>query len=244
VAVDAAQSGGPPAGAETSQAERRSPSLLRSIAGDFRNVFTRRENLLVAGIGGGLALGAAAFDHRIARSSLNSEFQEETTLDRAFEAGDPLGDWSLHAGGALAAYATGKLFANPATEDLGRDLIRAQVVSGALTSLLKVAIRRERPDASSRSSFPSGHASAAFATAAVIQRHHGMRAGIPAHLIAGYVAGSRLNEGTHYLSDALFGAAVGIVSGRMATLDAKPRLVSPWIGPGGVGIQIAFGDAR
>jgi len=62
-------------------------------------------------------------------------------------------------------------------------------------------------------SFPSGHASAAFATASVIERHLGARGAWPTFAIAGYVAMSRLHDNRHYLSDVLFGGALGVATG-------------------------------
>jgi membrane-associated phospholipid phosphatase len=53
-----------------------------------------------------------------------------------------------------------------------------------------------------------------FAAATVLQRRLGYRAGIAAYAIASYVAASRLHDNRHYLSDVVFGAAMGIVIGR------------------------------
>jgi len=57
--------------------------------------------------------------------------------------------------------------------------------------------------------FPSGHAASAFAAASVLERHLGYRASWPALLAASYVGASRLVENRHFLSDVVFGAAVG-----------------------------------
>src|SRR4030095_7106445 len=96
---------------------------------------------------------------------------------------------------------------------LGADLLRAQIVNTALTQSIKMAVQRTRPD-QGRFSFPSGHTSATFATATVLQRHFGWRVAIPAYGLATYVAGSRLQKNRDYASDVIFGAAVGVVAGR------------------------------
>jgi membrane-associated phospholipid phosphatase len=116
------------------------------------------------------------------------------------------------------------------------------VVTQSLTLGVKLIVRRERPDGSNHASFPSGHSSGAFASATVLQRHYGWKAGVPAYAVAGYIATSRLNEGKHYLSDVVFGAAVGILAGRTVTLElAHARFaVSPTLPPGGVGIQLTW----
>jgi membrane-associated phospholipid phosphatase len=95
---------------------------------------------------------------------------------------------------------------------LGFDLLRANVVTEALTYGIKVAVRRDRPTGEC-CSFPSGHASVTFATAEVLERHFGYRASWPMFAIAGYVAASRLTDNRHFLSDVLFGSALGMASG-------------------------------
>jgi membrane-associated phospholipid phosphatase len=90
--------------------------------------------------------------------------------------------------------------------------MRAVVVSQAFTQGLKYAVRRDRPTGEC-CSFPSGHASATFATAAVLERHLGYRASWPTLLVAAYVASSRLHDDVHFLSDVVFGSALGMASG-------------------------------
>jgi membrane-associated phospholipid phosphatase len=86
-----------------------------------------------------------------------------------------------------------------------------------LTTGLKYATHRERPDGSNAHSFPSGHASITFATATVIERHLGWRSTALGYAVASYVAASRLHDNRHYLSDVVFGAAVGAIGGRTVT---------------------------
>jgi hypothetical protein len=227
-----------------------SPGLVHQIGADFKNVFTTKENLAVMAAGLGAAWGASYFDDQIASSSFNSDTNEEATLDYVFEAGETLGGGLVQVGGAFAAYGLGKLWSQPEMENLGRDLVRVQVVNVSLTFALKFATGRERPDGSNNRSFPSGHASCSFATATVLQRRYGWVAGVPAYALAGYIATSRLNEGRHYLSDVVFGAALGIMAGRTVTQDyAKAGLsVSPMPSPDGFGVRLTWigfnGDLR
>lgn len=65
------------------------------------------------------------------------------------------------------------------------------------------------------SSFPSGHASAAFCAAAVLSR--GSRLGPIYRLAAAIVAVSRIHVRLHHASDVIAGAAVGEVIGRLAS---------------------------
>jgi membrane-associated phospholipid phosphatase len=224
------------------QQQTPGPRLVRQIGIDFKSVFTTRENLVTVGVGLGGALAAWPFDQDIAQSEFNSTLHEETALDQFFDPGQNLGGSLMQVGGAFATYGLGKVFHRPGVELLGRDLVRAQVVTQSLTLGVKLLVRRERPDGSNQASFPSGHASGTFATATVLQRHYGWKVGVPAYTVAGYVAASRMNEGKHYLSDVIFGAAVGIMAGRTVTLEiAKARFtVSPTLPPGGAGIQLTW----
>src|SRR6185436_13866001 len=102
----------------------------------------------------------------------------------------------------------------------GGDIMRAQLLSQLYVQTLKYTVRRERPDQSNNLSFPSGHSASAFATAGVLQRHYGWKVGVPATVVAAYVATARVHDNKHYLSDVIFGAAMGIASERTVTLHA------------------------
>jgi len=95
---------------------------------------------------------------------------------------------------------------------LGYDLLRAQIVSQVIVQGAKFAVRRDRPNGDSWG-FPSGHAATAFAVASVLERHLGYRASLPTLLLASYVATSRLHDNVHYLSDVVFGSAIGMATG-------------------------------
>ncbi len=92
------------------------------------------------------------------------------------------------------------------------------IVSTSVTALLKSATDRERPDGSDEQSFPSGHATRAFAYVAASWRN--LRAtrlgprwqlGIGAGLetLAAGTAWARVEAQAHFPTDVLIGAAVG-----------------------------------
>ncbi len=90
---------------------------------------------------------------------------------------------------------------------------------------LKVAIKRDRPfvthpnDITQKThvgplSFPSGHTTAAFATAtALTLSTKKWQFAVPAYAYAGLVGYSRMRLGVHYPSDVLGGMIIGIGSG-------------------------------
>jgi membrane-associated phospholipid phosphatase len=86
--------------------------------------------------------------------------------------------------------------------------MRAQLVTETLVLGVKQTVRRNRPTGEC-CAFPSGHAASAFAMASVLERHLGYRASWPALAAASYVAASRLVDNRHFLSDVVFGAALG-----------------------------------
>ena len=87
------------------------------------------------------------------------------------------------------------------------------VVNGILTYGIKFATMRNRPDLSNKRSFPSGHTSNSFLGATIIQNIYGDEAGIFAYILASITGMSRINDNKHYLSDVIFGAALGVAIG-------------------------------
>jgi membrane-associated phospholipid phosphatase len=99
----------------------------------------------------------------------------------------------------------------------------------AVMETLKVSVNRERPgdrypdlifpsSPTHGQSFPSGHTSIAFNTAAELTiQYKRWYVAVPAYLWAGSVGYSRLYLGKHYPSDVLGGAATGIGSAYLST---------------------------
>ena len=123
---------------------------------------------------------------------------------------------------------------------VGADLVRAQMVTQLWVQALKFTVQRERPDGSNDVSFPSGHAAGAVAVAGVVGRHYGWKVGIPAYVGATYVAAARVHDNKHYLSDVVFGAAMGLAGARTVVLKAGRYgvQVAPAVAPGGVALGV------
>ena len=103
------------------------------------------------------------------------------------------------------------------------DLLDAMVVNAAYTAVLKLATQRERPDASNKHSFPSGHTSNMFTLATVVERHYGWKLGAPAYVLAGVVGYGRLVQDKHWLSDVAAGATLGYIVGRtVVRVNGRP----------------------
>ena len=187
-------------------------SLVRNIGGDFKAFPQRKSTWVILGIGG---LAAAAV-HPV-DDEFNDHIQGSDTAANIFKPGKYLGYGWVQAGVAVGTYTIGRIKSkNGGTpnklEHIGFDLLRANVLAQSLTYAVKLTVRRDRPTGEC-CSFPSGHASVSFAVASVLERHFGYRSAWPTFLIAGYVAASRLLDNRHFLSDVLFGSALGMASG-------------------------------
>ena len=187
-------------------------ALLDGLKEDVKHL-PSRPNLYLTLIGGGLAAAAHPADKTF-NTRLISHYD---VVNTAFKPGKIVGQTPVQMGLALATYAYGRTFDAPKASHFGMDLLRAQIIAEGITDVLKLTTHRERPNHQNHLSFPSGHASITFASATVIERHLGWKYSVPAYMIASYVAASRLHDNRHYLSDVIFGSAVGAIAGRTVT---------------------------
>ncbi len=92
--------------------------------------------------------------------------------------------------------------------------LNAFAANGFITYGLKFAVGRERPDQSNTRSFPSGHTSNSFLTATIAHEIYGSKVGVPAYMLACITGLSRIHDNKHYVSDVIFGAALGTAIGK------------------------------
>ncbi len=131
--------------------------------------------------------------------------------------------YGFHVSGGLLI--AGVLFNHENMRESGRDAIEAGVLAYVLDTLvIKRAVGRERPSesngrtvfvpGSSHDSFPSGHATEAFAVASVISaRSKSWIIPVIAYSAATIVAIDRVNTRDHFASDVLAGAFLGSAVG-------------------------------
>jgi membrane-associated phospholipid phosphatase len=207
-------------------------------------------SLSVAGVG-----AAALLDGRVRDAELRDHSPLADRIAKDFE---PLGS-----GGAWAVlgsfYLGGVLGNDERARSVGEDGLMASVIAGGLIApALKFVAGRSRPrDATSTydfkpfsgaSSFPSGHATEAFAVASVVATHYdsGWIKGV-AYGSAALVGFARLHHQAHFLSDVTAGALLGTATGRAVVHrndEARRRLtVAPLLGPRnqpGIGMDLSF----
>src|SRR5262245_59834309 len=157
--------------------------------------------LLPAGLA--VAAGVSAFSDRAI----------ERSADRQFGNGDSVADSGLVAlvagSVALGVFAPGE--GRNACDEPWTQAEAFALTLGA-TEGLKTVVGRHRPDSEQKGSFPSGHASIAFAAATLTYRNSGPSIGIPAYGVAAITAIARVHDRGHYPSDAFAGAALGVFS--------------------------------
>lgn len=230
-AIDFSQAFPQPSGPPPTPRHTGVKALVRGIGTDLKHL-PSKENLMWAAIGGALAAAVHPLDDNVNKALVGNR-----SAEHFFKVGEVIGELGTLLGGATTVYAVGRLKDQPKVSHVGMDLIQSLAISEGLTQTLKYTTRRERPDHSSRNSFPSGHAADTFAFATALERHLGWKYAGPAYAFASYVAISRMPANRHWLSDAVFGAAVGIIAGRTVTSrEAHPFPVAVAYVPGGAAI--------
>ncbi len=219
------------AGAQDADGSNAAVRFVLDVGNDYVH-FLSVENAEILGIGGVAAGGAHAADQPVAT-------WVQTNQPSTWVGADQYGSQWVHIPVAVAWWAIGSLAGSDRTAAAGRDLLRAQLSVVSWTYAIKYAADRTRPNGDPRG-FPSGHASTSFASAMVLQEHYGWKLGVPAFALAAYTAGSRVIANQHWTSDVVFGAAVGIASGRTVTLHLRDTRVSiaPMPLPGGGGLLV------
>ena len=212
--------------AEPALAQASLGTLAQASVSDFR-AFGSKDAATLLSIGAVAALVGHASDKQVTRQL------STPALAGTFRFGESLGGARAQLAAAVSTYVVGRVTDHERTAAIGMDLLRANLLTQAITAGIKTAAGRTRPDGTSYS-FPSGHTSVSFAAATVLQRHLGWKAGAPAYGFAAYVAASRIQSRRHFLSDVVFGAALGIAAGRTVTIPVGDRklAMAPAAAPG------------
>ena len=202
-------------------------AMFKDLVEDVKHL-PSKENLFWVGVGGGLAAAVHPID-----DNTNEAWVGNQAVENFFKPGRIMGSFPVVFGSAVTTYIVGRTTDKPRVSHLGMDLIEAIAVSEAMVQPLKYITQRERPDHSSKNSFPSGHAADTFAFATALERHLGWKGAVPAYIFSSYVAISRVPANRHWLSDAVFGASVGIIAGRTVTRHGSKFPVTVTGAPGG-----------
>ena len=212
-----------PAGPAATPEHTGVKALFKDFGNDVKHV-PSTNNAIILGIGGAAALAVHPADDNVTPYLIDASWAHRT-----FGFGAILGDSPTLIGLSLGTYAWGRIRDEKTVSHVGMDMLQAIMLEEMIVETMKYSTRRQRPDGSGANSFPSGHAAGTFAVATALERHASWKLWAPAYAGAAYVAMSRLHDNRHYLSDVVFGAAVGTMVGRTVTRPghALPITVVP-----------------
>ena len=160
-----------------------------------------------------VAAAAVAVAHQLDRT-VAERHPTGQALDDYTEIVEPFG--GRYADRVIAGYAiAGFLRHDEKQKNIAFDaLVSSLIASRAITPALKAAVHRERPSGSDDKSFPSNHATQAFAVASVIAAHDDRKwVDALAYGIATSVSYARIHHDAHWLSDVVAGAIIGTTVG-------------------------------
>jgi membrane-associated phospholipid phosphatase len=232
---------------------------LRIYAEDSKALFLApfHWNASQAGLaaGGGILIGTLiANDPPLATAIQTASSPATNQLSKVVT---PLGAWAAFAtSGVLVA--SGLVLHETHLTTMGREALEACILAGLMTDIAKPVFGRYRPyqsgnesifkPFSGHDSFPSGHATVAFALASVVSaRSDGWVIPTLSYTVASMVAYSRVNDSKHFVSDVVAGGLIGTTVGRFLvhrhermTGAPKTAEVTLYAIPGGLGISARF----
>lgn len=198
----------------------------------------------LVGAGGAAIATVAAFplDVPVARAFQSEGPQDSRLLQNGAATFNAVGQPGVLLA-SVAMYGAGRLSGQPHLTSIGAHATQAIVLSGSVTMLLKIVAGRQRPYVQAgnntefdllggrkggRTSFPSGHTTAAFAFASAVStdlhywRPEVARVASPLLYVgAAAVGAARMYDDRHWVSDVVLGAAIGTIVGRMVTHNAR-----------------------
>ena len=180
------------------------------LLADTKATFLRSDNLALLAWAG---LASYAMNDGPADDDIADHFDRHSTFggideDALFVIGSPVTHFA----------ATGLWYILEARDqnDEGRckavTMLSALAITGAVTGGLKAIRDNDQPDGQDWA-WPSGHTSSSVAVASVLHEFYGLRVGLPAYVASGVVAWRMMDDGDHWASDVVFGAALGWVVG-------------------------------
>jgi len=144
-------------------------------------------------------------------------------------------------GGNLAYLALGALLPLATDGHYGTNhtlrVVDSALSSMAVTEGLKALTREKRPDSNERDSFPSGHATAAFAVATAQSVLHPKQA-LYWYAGATVISWSRIRLNRHHPQDVIAGAAIGYGMTTWEMSEPHGLILQPWIHNDKPGVMI------
>ena len=209
---------------------------------------------------GGVAVAATGITILV-DNDIRNNFKNNHTrlLDNIADVGHNYGDAAYAVAFSGAIYLGGKIFKEENYSTTGRMLLESLLYAGITTTVLKSVIGRSRPytdDGPTRfngfqtktetTSFPSGHATVAFAVSSVLaERINNVYASVVLYSLAASTVFQRIYDDHHWASDTLLGALIGYTIGKaVVKYEADQRInnlsVSTYYLQNGGGITLKY----
>ncbi len=180
------------------------------IIKDSKDTFLRADNMTVLLLAGGASI---AMHNSDADRNLNENFERHQAIDGfASETLKAIGGPGTHFAATGLWYAISANNQDEFNKQRAWTMMTALSVTGLTTVGLKAIRGNHTPNGKSWG-WPSGHTSSSFTVASVLDEFYGPKVGIPAYLLASLVGYRMMDEGDHWASDVVFGAALGWVVG-------------------------------
>ena len=185
----------------------------------------------IVGIGAGLYL----IDYDVQRFTLDNRNSFSADFSKAAK---QFGEGKYILPAIAVTTIGGQIFQSDKTTDTGLLCLKSFLLSNSATQVLKAISQRERPEANrgkqffngsgyrkNRESFPSGHATVAWAIAPILAEQYKDNSLITplVYSIATLTSISRVHDNKHWASDAFIGSVIGYLGAQMC-LKTTPRL--------------------
>lgn len=180
-----------------------------SLWGDLRSVFRPKPILILVGAG----LGSLAIRRTVDDDIANNVYAHPNRWGESTEVLSILGNPGHQIAFDLGLYFWSLHTQNAELHEFSTTLMNALVISNSTNYLLKIAANGSTPNGEPQG-WPSGHCESTMCFAAVVQEYYGWKAALPVYTLAGAVSFARIDDSEHYLSDVVFGLALGYVVGR------------------------------
>ncbi|MBA4320785.1 MAG: hypothetical protein C0412_20535 [Flavobacterium sp.] len=209
---------------------------------------------------GGLAVAATGITILV-DNDIRNNFKNNHTrlLDNIADVGHNYGNAAYAIAFSGAFYLGGKIFRDEYYATTGRMLLESLLYAGITTTVLKSVIGRSRPYTeegpfrfnvlqvkTETTSFPSGHATVAFAVSSVLaERIDNVYASLFLYSLAASTVFQRMYSDAHWASDTMLGALIGYTIGKaIVKFDTKPKLntvsVSAYYLQNGAGLTFQY----
>lgn len=213
--------------------------MPRVLWSDTKAAFGNPLNLVVLGAAGGASIA-------LRTTNVDDHIAEHYDRHNAFSGDWPdtfatLGNPAVHFALAGVWYLAGTEFQHDKTYEVGRKMFNALAITGTTTMFLKVCAWDYSPNGE-WGAWPSGHVASTMAIATVLNDAYGPLVGVPMYGLTALVGIERLDDREHYLSDVVFGAALGWVVAETVMKEHRPEIfggeIVPYVDPvnGGAGI--------